>query len=106
MPPSDSPKPLVFISYAHADEPDLPEDPAVGKIRWLSLVMGFLWPGVQSGKYKVWVDELMPMGADLHPEIAAKIRACDIFVLLVSTRSTGSDYILHKEIPIIRQRQN
>ena len=47
----------------------------------------------------------MPVGADWNPEIEAKIRACDIFVLLVSTHSTGSDYILDKEIPIIRERQ-
>ena len=41
----------------------------------------------------------------LEPRIEAKARACDIFVLLVSTNSTGSDYILDKEIPIVRERQ-
>jgi hypothetical protein len=34
---SDSTKPLVFISYAHLDEPDPPEQPAEGKICWLSI---------------------------------------------------------------------
>ncbi len=101
----DTVKPLVFISYAHLDEPDPPEQPAEGKIRWLSFVMEFLRPGVRGRKYEVWMDRLMPGGADWNPEIEAKIRACDIFVLLVSTRSTGSDYILDKEIPIIRERQ-
>ena len=31
MLPSDSTTPLVFISYAHLDEPDPPEQPAEGK---------------------------------------------------------------------------
>jgi AAA ATPase domain/TIR domain len=100
-----SAKPLVFISYAHLDEPDPPEEPAQGKIRWLSFVMKFLQPGVKGRRYEVWMDRLMPGGADLDPEIEAKIRACDIFVLLVSTNSTGSDYILDREVPIVRERQ-
>jgi hypothetical protein len=100
-----SAKPIIFISYAHLDEPESPEQPAEGKIRWLSFVMEFLRPGVKGRKYEVWVDRLMPGGADWNSEIEAKIRACDIFVLLVSARSTGSDYIVDKEIPIIRERQ-
>jgi tetratricopeptide (TPR) repeat protein len=99
---SSSNKPLVFISYAHLDEP---ENPAPGEVRWLTFVMGFLRPGVKGRRYEVWMDRLMPGGADLDPEIEAKIRACDIFVLLVSTNSTGSDYILDKEVPIVRERQ-
>ena len=103
--PSNSTRPLVFISYAHLDEPDPPEDLAAGKIRWLSFVMRFLRPGEKGRRYEVWMDRLMPGGADWSPEIEAKARACDIFVLLVSTNSTGSDYILDKEIPIVRERQ-
>ena len=102
---SDSIKPLVFISYAHLDEPAPPEQPAEGKICWLSFVMKFLRPGVKGRKYEVWMDRLMPGGADWNPEIEAKARACDIFVLLVSANSTGSDYIVDKEIPIVRERQ-
>ena len=102
---SDSIKPLVFISYAHLDAPAPPEDLAAGKICWLSFVMKFLRPGVKGRKYEVWMDRLMPGGADWNPEIEAKARACDIFVLLVSANSTGSDYIVDKEIPIVRERQ-
>ena len=47
----------------------------------------------------------MPGGADWNPEIEAQLRASDIFILLVSANSTGSDYIVDKEIPIIRERQ-
>ncbi|HEY1783111.1 MAG TPA: TIR domain-containing protein [Roseiarcus sp.] len=103
--PSDSNKPLAFISYAHLDEPDPPEDLAAGKILWLSFVMRFLRPGEKGRRYEVWMDRLMPGGADWSPEIEAKARACDIFVLLVSANSTGSDYILDKEVPIVRERQ-
>jgi len=100
-----SAKPIIFISYAHADEPDPPEEPSQGKIRWLSFVMKFLWPGVKGRKYELWIDRLMPGGADWNPEIETQLRACDVFVLLVSTHSTSSDYIVDKEIPIIRERQ-
>jgi hypothetical protein len=47
----------------------------------------------------------MPIGEVWKPEIEARLRACDIFILLVSTHSTSSDFILDKEIPIIRERQ-
>jgi predicted N-acetyltransferase YhbS len=97
-----SAKPLVFISYAHLDEPD---NPAPGEVRWLSFVMDFLRPGEKGRRYTVWIDRLMPIGADWNPDIEAKIRTCDIFILLVSTHSTGSDYILDKEVPIVRERQ-
>jgi hypothetical protein len=102
---SDANKPIIFISYAHLDEPDPPEQPAEGRICWLSFVMKFLRPGVKGRKYEVWMDRLMPGGADWNPQIEAKARACDICVLLVSANSTGSDYIVDKEIPIVRERQ-
>ena len=34
-----------------------------------------------------------------------KLRACDIFILLVSRHSMSSDYVVDKEIAIIRERQ-
>ena len=67
--------------------------------------MKFLRPGVKGRKYDVWTDRLMPGGADWNPEIEAKARSRDIFVLLVSANSTGSDYIVDREIPIVRERQ-
>ncbi len=53
--------------------------------------MRFLQPGLKGRKYQVWMDRLMPGGADWNPEIEAKARACDIFVLLAWANSTGSD---------------
>jgi hypothetical protein len=44
-------------------------------------------------------------GVDWHPEIEQKLRACDIFVLLVSASSMASDYVIDREIAIVRERQ-
>ncbi len=52
MPPY---KPIIFISYAHADEP---EKPAEGQIKWLSFVTGYLRPAVKHGAVEIWFDSL------------------------------------------------
>ena len=97
-----SAKPLIVISYAHADEP---EHPAEGEIRWLSFVTGYLRPAIKQGAVELWLDRLMRGGDDWDPEIERKLRACDIFLLLVSRHSMSSDYVVDKEIAIIRERQ-
>jgi hypothetical protein len=100
--PTESHKPLIVISYAHADEP---EHPAEGEVKWLSFVTGYLRPVIKQGAVDLWLDRLMPGGADWEREIEQKLRACDIFILLVSRHSLSSDYIVDKEIKIIRERQ-
>ena len=40
--PTDPKKPLIVISYAHADEP---ERLAEGEVKWLSFVTGYLQAG-------------------------------------------------------------
>ncbi|HEY1778858.1 MAG TPA: toll/interleukin-1 receptor domain-containing protein [Roseiarcus sp.] len=100
--PSASGKPLIVISYAHADEP---EHPPEGEAKWLSFVTGYLKPAIKHGAIDLWLDRLMPGGADWRPEIEQKLKACDIFILLVSRHSLSSDYVIDKEIPIIRERQ-
>jgi hypothetical protein len=97
-----STKPLIFISYAHADEPEKPAD---GQVQWLSFVRTFLQPAVKNGIFALWVDRHMTGGAKWQREIEDKLRACDIFILLVSANSMASDYIVDKEIAIIRERQ-
>jgi hypothetical protein len=64
-----------------------------------------LQPAVKAGIFDVWVDRRMKGGADWDPDIETKLRACDIFVLLVSPHAMASDYIIDKEIAIIRERQ-
>ena len=100
--PTESGKPLIVISYAHADEP---ERPAEGEVKWLSFVTGYLRPAIKHGAVDLWLDRLMPGGADWEREIAQKLAACDIFILLVSRHSLSSDYVVDKEIAIVRERQ-
>jgi tetratricopeptide (TPR) repeat protein len=95
-------KPVIFISYAHADEPEKPRE---GEEKWLSFVRDHLRPAVKHGAMDIWVDTLMRGGDDWNPEIERKLRQCDVFVLLVSRYSTSSDYVVDKEIAIIRDRQ-
>ena len=47
----------------------------------------------------------MTGGAKWDAEIERKLRACDIFILLVSANSMGSDYILDKELAIALERE-
>ncbi|HTZ68949.1 MAG TPA: toll/interleukin-1 receptor domain-containing protein, partial [Roseiarcus sp.] len=100
--PNEPKKPLIVISYAHADEP---ERPAEGEVKWLSFVTGYLKPAIKHGAVDLWLDRLMPGGTDWEREIEQKLRACDIFILLVSRHSLSSDYVVDKEIKIIRERQ-
>ena len=65
----------------------------------------YLQPAVKDGIFDLWVDRNMIGGTDWDPEIEQKLRACDIFILLVSANSMASDYIIDKEIAIIRERQ-
>jgi hypothetical protein len=95
-------KPVIFISYAHLDEP---ENPREGEVQWLSFVTGFLKPAETQGAVEIWTDRLMPGGADWSPEIEGKLRDCDIFILLISHNSLSSRYVVDKEIAAIRERQ-
>src|SRR5229473_5584148 len=99
---TESAKPVIFISYSHKDEPERPRE---GEIQWLSFVRTYLQPAVKHGVFDLWVDQRMPGGADWGPEIERRLRDCDIFILLVSANSMASDYIIDKEIAIIRERQ-
>jgi hypothetical protein len=67
-------KPVIFISYAHVDEP---EKPGEGEVKWLSFVQSFLQPAVKGGIFSLWVDRQMMGGAAWDPEIEDKLRACD-----------------------------
>jgi len=97
-----SAKPVIFISYSHKDEP---EHPHGEEVAWLSYVQSYLYPAVKHGIFEVWNDSLLAGGANWDPEIEEKLRRCDIFVLLVSPHSMASDYIIDKEIAIVRERQ-
>jgi TIR domain/AAA ATPase domain len=95
-------KPIIFLSYAHLDEP---EKPRGEEIQWLTFVMKFLRPAVKSGEFRIWVDRQMQGGTKWDKEIEGHLLECNIFVLLVSSNSMGSDYIIDKELEIARRRQ-
>jgi tetratricopeptide (TPR) repeat protein len=95
-------KPLIFISYSHKDEPEHPRD---GEVQWLSFVRTYLQPAIKDGIFDLFVDEHLPGGADLKPEIERRLRACDVFILLISANSTASDYIVDTEIKVTRDRE-
>ena len=78
---SDSAKPIIFLSYAHLDEP---EKPRGEEIQWYSFVRKFLRAGERRGFFEVWVDVEMMGGDDWDEKIKEKLRSCRIFVLLVS----------------------
>ena len=96
---SDLTKPIIFISYAHADEQ------VKSRVQWLSFVMNYLRPAVKHGDFEVWTDREMEGGADWEEKIEQNLRACHIFVLLVSPNSMSSNYIIDKEILIARERK-
>lgn len=97
-----SAKPLIFISYAHLDEP---EKTRGEEIQWLTFVMKYLRPALKRGEFAVWVDRQMYGGTKWDEEIQRNLRFCDVFVLLVSPNSMGSAYIVDKELQIARERQ-
>jgi tetratricopeptide (TPR) repeat protein len=96
-------KPVIFISYSHKDEPEHPRE---GEVQWLSFVRTYLQPAIKDGIFDLFVDEHLPGGADLRPEIERKLRACDIFILLISANSTSSDYVVDTEIKVTRDRES
>lgn len=97
-----SDKPVIFISYSHKDEPEQPRE---GEVQWLSFVRTYLQPAIQRGIFDLWVDSQLTWGDHWEQVIEQKLRACDIFILLVSVNSMASHYVVKKEIRIIRERQ-
>ena len=95
-------KPIIFISYAPADEPEKPVD---GEVKWLSFVTGHLRAAEEIGALEIWTEPLAP-GADLGPEAQRKLRACDVFAPLVSTHSLAFGAVVGRQIAIIRERQS
>jgi hypothetical protein len=93
-------KPRIFISYAHADEP---EKPANGGTKWLSFVERYLRPALKQGAAEIWIDRLT-RGDDWNSEVERKLRDSDIFILLVSSHLLSATYPVDKEIAIMRER--
>jgi hypothetical protein len=100
--PTPPSKPIIFISYARADEPERPVD---GEVKWLSFVTGHLRAAEEIGALEIWTEPLAP-GADLGPETQRKLRACHVFAPLVSTHLLAFGAVVGRQIAIIRERQS
>ena len=79
------PKPVIFISYSHKDEPDPFLQP--GEFRWLSYVKSFLDPAETHGLVKLWDDRRIDGGGDWRAEIDEALEQCAVCVFLVSRYS-------------------
>jgi len=99
--PTKAHKPIIFISYAEADEP---ENPRGEEIRWLSFVRRHLQPAIKHRAVEIWTDRPMLGDNGWDSQVERKLRESDIFVLLTSRNSLSSKYV-GKEISIIRERQ-
>jgi TIR domain len=98
-------KPVIFISYSHKDEPDLPRD---GEVRWLSEIQSYLSPAVKHGcsaTYELWDDRQIAGGSGWRGEIEGKLATCTICILLLSRHSLDSDFVLKVEVETIQERQ-
>jgi hypothetical protein len=100
--PAEQKKPLIVISYAHAGEP---EHPAEGEVKWLSFVIGYLRPAIKHGAVDLWIDRLMPGGAGLGARDQAEARRLRHLHPARLPHSLSSDYVVDKEIALIRERQ-
>lgn len=79
----------IFISYAHEDE------------EWMSRLSVMLKPLERSIGVNAWDDRRIAASASWRNEIDAALSRARIAVLLVSPSFLASEFIYHKELPII-----
>jgi tetratricopeptide (TPR) repeat protein len=83
----------VVISYAHNDYPDV--------ARALRLHLEHL---EQRGQLELFVDEQLETGSLAEEEILARIEESDVVFALLSRKYFSRSFIVHKELPILRQK--
>jgi tetratricopeptide (TPR) repeat protein len=98
------PKPVIFISYSHKDEPDRFLQP--GEFQWLSYVKSFLDPAETHGLVKLWDDRRIDGGGDWRAEIDEALEQCAVCVFLVSRYSLSSRFILDVEMKSMLERHH
>ncbi|MFI5154106.1 MAG: toll/interleukin-1 receptor domain-containing protein [Chitinophagales bacterium] len=86
MPPANSFKLNLFISYSHADE-------ALKNELDKHLIML-----KRSGKIEVWNDRRLVAGQEWDDEIAKELANAHIILLLISADFNNSEYIWEKEL--------
>jgi AAA ATPase domain/TIR domain len=98
------PKPVIFISYSHKDEPDPFLQP--GEFQWLSYVKSFLDPAETYGLVKLWDDRRIDGGGEWRAEIDEALEQCAVCVFLVSRYSLSSRFILDVEMKRMLERHH
>ena len=91
--------PVVFVSYAHADNEAEERDR-----RWLDRLRVHLEPLRQQVDLAVFSDKDLEVGDLWHNEIQGKLRAVCAAVLMVSPAFLASTYIRNWEMPILLRR--
>ena len=97
-----STKPVIFISYAHADEPDHPRE---DEVQWLSFVRRYLQPARKDGIVDLWVDRQYARRHRLGRRDRAESSYLRHFHSARLAHSMASDYIVDQEIATIEERQ-
>lgn len=91
---SVSNKPSIFISYSHKDE------------HWKDRLVTHLEVSQQLGIVELWDDRRIEAGEDWYRAIVEAIDAGSIAILLVSTNSLTSKFILSQEVPRLLKRRD
>jgi hypothetical protein len=94
--------PLIFVSYSHKDEP---LELSAYQVQWHSYVMRFLKSAFPAAELSPWSDQNILGSQDWDHRINDALDRCDGFVLLVSSNSLTSRYILDVEVGRILERQ-
>jgi len=79
----------VFISYSHKDAD------------WLGKLKMFLEPLEQQGLLRIWDDTNIPAGSEWLEEIEQSLNSARVGVLLITQNFLTSEFILHKEFPVL-----
>ena len=86
-------KPQIFISYSREDT------------EWKDRLESHLEVYAKNGRLAVWHDGKIPRGVRWADEIENVLGRATVAVLLISKDFLRSDFIMEKEIPVIRERE-
>jgi tetratricopeptide (TPR) repeat protein len=87
-------KPSIFISYSHDDK------------KWKNRLVKHLGISEQQGLLELWDDSRIRAGAKWYEAIMKAIDAGSIAILLVSSNSLTTDFILSEEAPRLLKRRD
>jgi WD40 repeat protein len=82
---------LVFVSYARDDA------------EWMQAFRVMLAPVLAGLGYELWADTGLRTGEDWDPQIEAAIARSEVALLLVSPRFLFSEYVVRRELPLLRE---